>query len=253
MPSLGWRPDPEDRRDYPARMQLPRLETALPQKHSVRAAMTPVRDQGQLGSCVGFACAALKEFQESQQRPHTPFRDVSEMWIYWRAKAIDIWPNEEGTSIRDALSVLATSGVPTEQGWPYTDQRTPKNRAPTRPAFWAGMVARWGKIGAYYRLTDLNVIKEWLFLFGPVVIGVPVGDTIFEPIARPGAEGRSFVSLPRTFSGGHAITLTGYDDQHRLLQFKNSWGPTWGYNGYGYLGYDYLERAQYDAWAIRDA
>jgi len=67
MPALGWKPDTEDRRDYPARMQMPLATTVLPQSYSWRAVMTDVRDQGNLGSCVGFACAALKEFQEYKQ------------------------------------------------------------------------------------------------------------------------------------------------------------------------------------------
>jgi len=67
MPALGWIQDTEDWCDYPARMQLLLTVTELPQNHSWHSVMTDVRDQGNLGSCVGFACAALKEFQEYKQ------------------------------------------------------------------------------------------------------------------------------------------------------------------------------------------
>lgn len=253
MPALGWKPDTEDRRDYPARMQMPLAVTALPPGFSWRAVMTNVRDQGNLGSCVGFACAALKEFQEYKQRTNTPFRNVSEMWIYWNAKKTDAWPNEEGTSIRDMLKVLFGTGMPIEKVRSYADTKAPRNQAPTQPAFWSKIVARWGKIGGYYRLDNLPTIKEWLFLYGPVVIGVPVGESIFNPVERAGAEGKSFVLLPSSFIGGHAITLTGYDDRYQLLQFKNSWSEGWGNRGYGYLHYNYLNNVSYDAWAIKDA
>jgi C1A family cysteine protease len=253
MVALGCKPDSEDRRDYPARMMLPRLESALPKECSWRALMSGVRDQGNLGSCVGFACAAMKEFQELQQRPNTPFRNASEMWIYWKAKEIDVWPNEEGTSIRDALKVLYGYGVPTEKAWPYTDKKAMHNKPPTQPAFWSKIVARWGKIGSYYRLNNVGEIKEWLYLHGPVVVGIPVGQTIFDPVQREGVKGKSFVRIPQTILGGHAILFTGYDDTHRLFQFKNSWSVGWGDRGYGYISYDYLDRVQYDAWATPDA
>jgi len=110
MPSLGWKPDVEDRRDYPARMMLPRMQVSLPRAYSVRQQMTGVRNQGNLGSCVGFACAGLKEFQERMQRPNTPFRNASEMWIYWKAKEIDVWSNEEGTSFTQKARMPAFEG-----------------------------------------------------------------------------------------------------------------------------------------------
>ena len=40
--------------------------------------------------------------------------------------------------------------------------------------------------------------------------------------------------------GGHAILFVGYDDSKQLFKFKNSWGTSWGDNGYGYLSYKYF-------------
>jgi hypothetical protein len=41
---------------------------------------------------------------------------------------------------------------------------------------------------------------------------------------------------------GHAIVITGYDDRHHVLQFKNSWGYRWKHDGFGYMSYDYFRR-----------
>lgn len=252
--SLGYIPDAKDSRDYLARAQLQFLAVSLPQAFSWRTRSTGVRDQGNLGACVGFACAGLKEFQETMQRKRTPYMNVSEMWIYWKAKKIDPWPSEEGTSIRCALKVLCDTGVPTERAWEYTDKKAAGNKPPTRPLFWAAMIARWGKVSSsYYRLTGVNEIRRWLFLNGPVVIGLPVGESIFAPVAHGGCPGNSFVTIPRSFIGGHAILLTGYDDNHRVFRFKNSWSEQWGHSGYGSFSYDYLANVDYDAWAISDA
>lgn len=42
-------------------------------------------------------------------------------------------------------------------------------------------------------------------------------------------------TIPRIF---HAITIIGWDDSKQAWLFKNSWGPGWGNNGYGWMGYN---------------
>ena len=41
---------------------------------------------------------------------------------------------------------------------------------------------------------------------------------------------------------GHYIVISGYDDYSQAFEFKNSWGPRWGYGGYGRVGYDYIRQ-----------
>jgi C1A family cysteine protease len=40
--------------------------------------------------------------------------------------------------------------------------------------------------------------------------------------------------------GGHALVAVGYDDSKRAFKVRNSWGSTWGEDGYGWLPYEYL-------------
>jgi hypothetical protein len=40
------------------------------------------------------------------------------------------------------------------------------------------------------------------------------------------------------YLGGHAVSLIGYDDAKRAWIIRNSWGPTWGENGFAYVSYD---------------
>jgi len=245
---LGCIQDPLDRRDFAIRMFLAADRISLP-KSKMYEHPSSVRDQGALGSCVGHACAALKEFQEVQQRNRTPFRDVSEAWIYWKAKEIDPWEVfEEGTSFRYALKVLNKEGVPTEKAWPYKPINTLQGRG--KPKFWAGIVARWGKIKTYARIESIPQMKETLVLKGPFLLGIMCFNGIFSPSATS-----AMVSMPKAGEspqGGHAILIMGYDDDLSAFWFRNSWGTHWGKDGYAWLPYQYVDQYMLDAWSVVD-
>jgi C1A family cysteine protease len=62
---------------------------------------------------------------------------------------------------------------------------------------------------------------------------------------------------------GHAIVAVGYDEARRITNtvsnksttgaflIRNSWGPTWGQAGYGWLPYDYvLKGIAMDFWSL---
>src|SRR4029453_17232346 len=49
--------------------------------------------------------------------------------------------------------------------------------------------------------------------------------------------------------GGHAFLIAGYNDTGFLIQ--NSWGTTWGRNGYATLPYEDWQDNAYDAWVAR--
>jgi C1A family cysteine protease len=51
------------------------------------------------------------------------------------------------------------------------------------------------------------------------------------------------IQMPRADEsqcGWHAVLLVGYDDDAERFIFKNSWGETWGRDGYGFLPYSYI-------------
>lgn len=48
--------------------------------------------------------------------------------------------------------------------------------------------------------------------------------------------------------GLHSVTLTGYEDGGNTLCFVNSWGPSWGNQGYGTVTLEYLNRFFYEGW-----
>lgn len=249
--NLKLQRDNPDERDFRTTALPPLLSLPLRVDHTV--GMSPVKDQGRLGSCVGFAVTAMKEWQEKTEherevaagkRDHREGKvfDLSEQWVYYKAKSIDVWPNQEGTSIRYAMKVLHNIGAPTEKAWPYNDVEMGK------PESWAPMIARWAIIKAYRRATSLTELKTGL-IDGPVCIGVPV----FLEFFYAGADGIvKYPANPDKIYGGHAIAAVGYDDNKQLVKFKNSWGAGWGQNGYGYFPYRYINNFLWDAWIAED-
>lgn len=257
----GYRKDPSDGRDYIYRNKIPftslselrDIYLSLPSSVDHTAEMSPVKDQGQLGSCVGFAVTAMKEWQEQQEhlqeiesgktyKRKEENYDLSEAWVYWNAKKIDPWPGEEGTSIRYAMKVLNKIGVPTEKAWPYNDIDIGE------PKRWATMVARWSLIESYWSIGNLYELKTALQK-SPVPIGIGCYREIFY-VDSSGII--SYPADPNTCYGGHAVCAVGYDDSRSLVKFKNSWSPYWGEEGYGYINYDYVRDFMWDAWASED-
>jgi len=256
--NLNYMKDPEDIRDFSYKASLPHKNLAealykAPAKIDHSSNMSPIKDQERLGSCVGFAVTALKEWQEQiehekevaegkKNHRDEKYYDLSEAWIYWMCKKIDSWPNSEGTSIRFAMKVLARIGVPVEKAWPYDDKiyGHPKN--------WAKLVARWSLIDSYWRIRDLKELKAAL-VKGPVVIGFGCYEEIFN-VGKNGVV--RYPKNPNYCYGGHAVCAVGYDNKKKRVKFKNSWGRSWGQKGYGYLSFRYVSNFMWDAWACKD-
>jgi C1A family cysteine protease len=236
---LGCLKDKKDNRDYLMRAYLPVIK--LPAKIDYTKKMSPVRDQGDEGTCVGFATTAgMKEYQEKID--YEKLIELSPRFLYSECKKIDGMPDEEGTSIRIAVKVLQKKGVCREKYWKYKPHQKDK---PKKGAYDDAIRFR---VKTYARILDLNELRMTLATKGPCVIGVYVFSSMLETkdgkIKMPGRREKTL--------GGHAICPVGYDDKKGFIKFKNSWSTSWGDKGYGYLPYEYIEKYMMDAWSTVD-
>ena len=70
--TLTYKKDPEDERDFKfntgfSKGEFSRAVAKAPSVVDHTFSMSSVKDQGQLGSCVGFAVSAMKEWQETRE------------------------------------------------------------------------------------------------------------------------------------------------------------------------------------------
>ena len=240
---LGCKKDRKDNRDYLMRAYLPAKK--IPAKVDYTSKMTPVRDQGDEGTCVAFsAVAGMKEYQEKQD--WKKLIELSPRFVYSACKKLDGAPESEGTYIRFAMKVLKNYGTCRESFWPYQPHQANKAKKGAKED------AEKFKQLSYARILDLAELRMSLAEKGPCVIGVEVYQGMMD--TKTGK-----VPMPKSGErvlGGHAICAVGYDDVKKFIKFKNSWSAAWGEKGYGYLPYAYIVKYMMDAWSsvdIKDA
>lgn len=232
-----------DKRDFLVSTFVKEVIKKLLTKFSIRDKMTPVRSQGKEGACVGFAGAVgVKEYQE--QIDYGRFISLSPRFLYEESKKIS--KHREGTTLKACAKVLVDKGICEEGFWKYI----PKN--PQQPLPGAYHNAQKYKVeSGYVRITNEKELKASLIKFGATIIGVGVYRNWYRQ-KNGHIPNATFWDKTKGRLGGHAITLTGYNDETQEYEFKNSWGKSWGNEGYGFLTYQEMRRTLMDAICMID-
>lgn len=242
----NWVPDRPDHRDFDWLEHGEKIRgNSLPARADLRILMSPVEDQGNLGSCTANAFAGNLEFLAN--RAGKTF-DASRLFIYWNERAAEGTVGEDsGAIIRDGIKTLAKFGVCDEPLWPYVIRKF--KQKPPAPAYKAALAR---KIQKYIRCRTLYETRACLAAGFPVVFGFTVYESFeSDKVARTGVV--PMPSKDEQVLGGHAVLAVGYDDKHKQLLVRNSWGPKWGQHGYFAMPYDYVANPDLadDFWSVR--
>jgi C1A family cysteine protease len=255
----GWKRDTPDHRDY----RIPAPTARLPARTDLRPLCPPVGDQGPIGSCTANSSCEALEFLE---RMGPADRLFSRLFLYYYTRKAEGTPAsaDSGAQIRTALTVLGDIGVPYEQVWP---DEAPRTRFSVEPSADAKREAAKHRVLFYYRCPTLPTVKASLAQGFPVVFGFSVPDNMMTD--RCAKDGLVYYPEPNEgFQGGHAVLAVGYDDariigtQHGAVLVQNSWGTSWGQEGYFWLPYPFFTNADpfdpnsalaTDCWTIRRA
>lgn len=184
--------------------------------------VTPAKDQGDCGSCWAFGAVSATE-------AHTRINegvilDLSEQ------QAIDC--NFQGSDCDGGSSVHAYQlhvdpGAVSEACIPYREENGTSCKQ--------GNCDPKAIIDGYVFVSNtINSLKSALQTYGPLSVGMHVYDDFY-------SYSSGCYEHPGTDYTNHVILLVGWDDTQCSGEgawiCKNSWGQTWGMNGYFYIKY----------------
>lgn len=192
--------------------------------------VTPILDQAYCGSCVAFATVATLE---TQYKISSGFAGLNIKLSPQHLFACGGGACHFGWFPEAASRYLQRSGVPDEACMPYTSGATGEDMECKQSCSDASQ--RSVKIAAYSTPSrsakDVDSVKAALQK-GPLVTTLMVyADFMYY------ASG-VYKHMSGELMGGHAVSIVGYDDTLRAFIIRNSWGTSWGENGFGYVSYD---------------
>lgn len=216
----------------------------LPSSVDLRNNCPAIYDQGNLGSCTANAAAGLAQYMMIKQK--LPSWMPSRLALYyWNRLQEGTVSWDSGASLYDAMNTMVVYGVPHETLWPYNVRKfttkPPKN-------VWSD--AYWHSIqkGLSVR-QNLNTIKATLAAGNPIIFGF----TVYESFESNTVTTTGIMPMPSEGEetlGGHAVMAVGYDDETQMIIVRNSWGTSWGQNGYFMMPFDFITNPNYcdDFW-----
>jgi C1A family cysteine protease len=219
---------PTELPDYLKKQLIPK-ET-LPASFDLRTTggLTSVKDQGQCGSCWAFATMGAIESRWKVNGRGT--YDLSEDNLNTCHPPFVLAPCEGGNAYLSLAYLSRGSGPKSESDDPYSDSHTtddcPSGLSPQ------GIITS----GWFIPTTDPNLIKSLIQTYGALATDMYYTASSYN-------SGNHTYYYSGSESINHAVTLVGWDDTKATAGgtgawiIKNSWGASWGENGYFYIAY----------------
>jgi C1A family cysteine protease len=198
----------------------------LPSKFDWRdqGMVTPIKDQGNCGSCWAFASVGALESQILLTSGGEP--DLSEQFV---VSCNRLNYGCDGGVMGIVYTFLKWTGTPNEECFPYRAKDLPCLR---RCPEWRDTRVR---IDSWIWVArDVDALKAAVYE-NPVAMAFNVYDDFFY------YESGVYEHVSGELAGGHAVIIVGWDDNPPegipCFIVKNSWSEDWGEKGYFRIGY----------------
>lgn len=189
--------------------------------------VSPVKNQGQCGSCWAFASTGCLEGQELGRRGRFNGSSLVELS---EQNLVDCVKKDYGCNggfMKDALDFVGEeNGIDDEKSYPY-EARTRKCR------FNPDKVAFADQAGALLPSGDEEALKKVVATYGPVAVAIDASSIWFQ-FYRKGVYYNKHCKNKQD-QLDHGVLVVGYGNDPKKGDYwivKNSWGPGFGEKGY---------------------
>lgn len=222
---------------------------SVPARKDLRELWWKIGDQGDTGSCVGWASAdAVLRWHFVKAGLIAKTDRLAPRFQWMAAKETDSFTTQpttfiesDGTSPKAALDIARKYGAVKDTVLPFASGRLYPGDVKSFYATAAKL-----KIKSYFNLgVDLAAWKAWIATNGPILTRLDVDATWDD---APATKGNLDLYKPKTARGGHAVAFVGYTADRFIV--RNSWGTTWGDKGFGYASSAYAQAAFTEAYGV---
>ena len=179
------------------------LTNIVPEEYSFVDYLSPITDQGSTNMCVTHALACFLNWVTDMKLKTSKKDNKIDLEQIYSARADK--KNDNGMSIKEALSLTRTHGIKSL----------------------SGII----KISDFAMIGSMQILKQAIVANGPALIALPVYDSSRNDFWN-GAE----------LEGGHCVAVVGYDKNGFII--RNSWGRSYGRNGYWTLPYSDFKKVR---------
>jgi C1A family cysteine protease len=182
--------------------------------------LTNIKDQDPCESCWCFSAVGVVEAMTRIEHAVWSLRSEGDVHDGMGTKcATTGWPT-------NALDWIKANGAADPGCWPYETSDQPYQPTPDR----SGRTVR---LDNWVTLNNVQDQKQWIDNIGPISACFTVFDDFFAYGPNSGVYKQASTSV----AGGHCIVIVGYDDAKGAWLIRNSWGTSWGMEGYCWFGY----------------
>ena len=204
--------------------------------------VTPVKDQNPAGTCWVFATyGSLESYLMPTQQWSFSENNMKNVLSSDAPQGFDRGPNDGGNSLYSTAYLARWSGPVSTSDDPYSGTSVYSPAELGMPI--QKHVQNVSFIPFRQNSTDNNLIKSALQTYGAVDVAMYYDPSYFNTATN------NYYDYLLELSSNHEVTIVGWDDNYDKNKFiivppgngafivKNSWGTTYGENGYFYVSY----------------